>query len=312
MNYINKMDMKSIDLNLLRSLDALFAAGSVTGAARSLHISQPAMSAQLARLRTLFGDPLFVASGRKMVPTVRAEGLRAPLGKLLREVEWLVREQVTFNPSAAEETFRLGATDNVHAVFSTGLLSVLQKQAPNTRLALMPFQSDMLWQDLESGRLDAAVVSSFVTLNEAKRLFLLRERFVLVQSKNHPRGSLPPDLDAFCALDHILVSPEGGGFVGAVDQALRKLGRDRKVVASLPSFLLAPALVQSSNLVCVIPERLAKASEAPLHIFPLPFDLAGFEFQLVWHPRRQQDTAHVWFRTVLASLARQLATKAAT
>lgn len=301
------MDIKSIDLNLLRSLDALFNEGSVTGAARSLRISQPAMSAQLARLRRLFGDPLFVASGRKMVPTVHAEALRAPLGKLLRDVESLVRERMAFDPSAAEETFRLGATDNLHAVFAVGLLEVLQEQAPNIRLALMPFQSERVWPDLESGRLDAAIVSSFVTLNEAKSLFLFRERFVLVQSKDHPRGSLAPDLDSFCELDHILVSPEGGGFVGAVDQALRKLGRSRRVVASLPSFLLVPALIESSSLVSVVPERLAMSCAEALDSFPLPFDLAGFEFQLVWHPRRHKDAAHVWFRTALAAYARGLA-----
>ncbi|WP_299626550.1 LysR family transcriptional regulator [Pelagibius sp.] len=300
------MDTKDLDLNLLRSLDALLGAESVTGAARRIGISQPAMSAQLARLRQLFGDPLLVASGRRMVPTVRAEALRAPLRALLQDAEGLLREEVAFDPMAAEETFRLGGTDYVHAVLAGGLVDHLHRQAPGIRLAMMPFHSASVWQDLETGRLDAAIVTSFVTLNAAKARLLLRERFVFVQRRGHPRGSQPPDLNAFCALDHILVSPEGGGFVGAVDRALSALGRSRRVLVSLPSFLLAPALIQTSDLVCVFPERLALGCGGGLEVFPLPFALAGFDLQMVWHPRRHNDPAHVWFRNEIADYARRL------
>lgn len=299
------MDFKSLDLNLLRSLDALLTEGSVTGAAQRIGISQPAMSAQLARLRKLFGDPLLVASGRRMVKTDRAEGLREPLRKLLQDLEGLVRERGPFEPEAATETFRLGGTDYVHAVVSTGLLDHLLKEAPGVRLAMMPFQSEQIWQDLETGRVDAAVVTTFVTLNEAKARHLLKERFVLVQRAGHPRGRKPPSLKAFCDLEHILVSPEGGGFIGAADTALRKLGRSRRIVTSLPSFLLVPALVQASNLVCVFPERLAKVCTDELELYPLPFELTGFDLQLVWHPRRHKDPAHVWFRNAVAEHMRR-------
>ena len=298
------MDLKSLDLNLLLSLDALLAEGSVTEASRRIGVSQPAMSAQLARLRALFGDPLLVPSGRRMVPTVRAEALRDPLRCLLQDLLGLVRAQAAFDPASARETFRLGGTDYIHAVLSGGLVEHLRRAAPGIRIAMMPFESARLWPDLESGRLDAAVVTSFVTLDEAKSVLLLEEAMVFAQRRGHPRGAKPPSLEGFCALDHILVSPEGGGFVGAVDRMLKSRGRSRRVAVSLPSFLLAPTLIESSDLVCVLPERLARRYEETLEIFPLPFELEGFALRLVWHPRRQNDPAHVWFRQETATLVR--------
>ena len=299
------MDADPRDLKLLLTLDALLAEGSVTRAARRLGVSQPALSAQLARLRAMFGDPMFVMSGRRMVPTTRAEAVREPLRRLLRDVEGLVRDHADFDPATAVETFRLSGTDYVHAVVSCGLIDRLRGVAPGLRVALMPFDSDRVWQDLESGRLDASIVTTFVVLNQAKARFLLREEFVLVQRKGHPRGSAPPGVADFCTLDHVLISPEGGGFFGAVDQALEKLGHARRVVVSLPSFLLAPAVIGATDLVCVLPRRVAQAYAASLDILPLPFAVTGFDLQLIWHPRRQHDPAHVWFRNQLADHVRE-------
>ncbi len=279
------MDRSSApNLNLLRTLDALLAHGSVTAAARHLGLSQPALSAQLARLRRLFGDPLFVASGRHLVPTSRAEALRIPLRRGLQALEGLVRTQTVFDPATASGTLGIGGTDYVHAVLGGALIAGVRAQAPGLAVALMPFVADRAWAELENGRLDAAIVTSFVTLDEARRRMLFSERFIFVQRKGHPRGPAPPDLDAFCTLPHVLVSPEGGGFFGAVDRVLADLGRSRAVVVSLPSFLLAPAMLAGSDLVCVLPARLASAHTDRLDLLPLPLPVPGFDVHLVWHP----------------------------
>lgn len=300
------MDISKLDLNLLGSLDVLLEEASVTGAARRLGISQPAMSAQLARLRRLFGDPLLVPSGRKMVPTVRAEGLRGPLRAKLQDLHGLVRAQSTFVPGTTTDTIRLGGTDYAHAVLSEDLVCHLRASAPGLRLALMPFISGRAAQDLESGRMEAAIVTSFVKLDEAKGVTLLHEEFVFVQRAGHPRGTKPPDLQEFCDLDHILVSPEGGGFAGQVDAALEKLGLARSVCISLPGFLLALPLIARSDLVTVLPARLARRHGHRLEVFPLPFALKGFELRLVWHVRRQHDPAHIWFRRAVSDFVRDL------
>ena len=296
------MDLRRSDLGLLVALDALLSEGGVTAAANRLNISQPAMSAQLARLRRLFNDPLLVSSGRRMLATPKALELHGPLQNLLRELDMLVRAKADFAPATSREVFRLGGTDHGHSVLSAPLARRFGAEAPNAKLALLPFDAADTWQFLEDGRMDAAAVTSFVVHNEARSRHLFSEVFVFVQRKGHPRGTTPPDLDAFCALDHVLVSPEGGGFIGAVDQALSALGRSRNVVVSLPSFLLAPALIAASDTVGVLPGRVARAFEDSLDIFDLPLDIAGFDLQLIWHPRRQNDPAHIWFRNQIFSL----------
>ncbi len=293
------MDIEPNDLKLLVTLDVLLSEGSVTAAARRLGVSQPALSAQLARLRNMFGDPLLVMSGRRMVPTTRAEALRTPLQRMLRDLEGVIRTAAAFDPTTSTQTFRVGGTDYVHAVMLQGFVGRLNKRAPGLRIALMAVEPDSVWQDLESGRTDAAVVTNMTSLPHAKSRRLRQEEFVLVQRKGHPRGNKAPDLDEFCALDHILVSPEGGGFVGAVDHALEKVGKTRRVAVSVPSFLLVAGLVSETDLVCVLPERLAQSETDRLDILPLRFAPEGFGLQLIWHPRRQHDSAHVWLRDEL-------------
>lgn len=298
------MDIKPPDLRLLHTLDVLLSEGSVTSAAQRLGISQPALSAQLARLRKLFDDPLFVMSGRRLVPTTRALSLQVPLNRAMRDMEDLLRQNTEFDPAGAAFTMRLAGTDYVHAVVSSDFYGALATDAPNVRLALMPFDSARLWQQMESGDVDAAIVTSFVQEEQAKTRFLFREEFVVVQRTGHPRGRGALTLDTFCALEHVLVSPEGGGFVGAVDHVLDRIDRHRDVVVSTPTFLSAISIVATSDLVCVLPSRLIGSAGPAIETFDLPVEVPGFDLDMIWHPRRQNDPAHIWFRDRIVSFVR--------
>jgi DNA-binding transcriptional LysR family regulator len=172
-------------------------------------------------------------------------------------------------------------------------------------VALTAIEPDRSWADLEEDRIDALVVSERLTPKDGVVRKLYDERFVLAQRKGHPRGRRPPDLDAFCALDHVLVSPDGGGFAGITDKTLKAMGRTRRVVASLPSFLLAPALIENSDAVGVLPGRLARLYRGTLDLFAPPIEIPGFAVQIVWHPRRQGDPAHRWLRGELLAAERQ-------
>jgi DNA-binding transcriptional LysR family regulator len=158
------------------------------------------------------------------------------------------------------------------------------------------------WRALEEDELDFLVASDRPTPRDAKARVLAEESFVFVQRTRHPRGRKALDLEGFCSLDHILVSPEGGGFVGATDETLATLGRKRRVVTSLPSFLLAAPLVASTNLVAVLPARLAGSMNRDLDVFPLPFQSIRFKIVLAWHVRRQHDPGHQWLRQEIAKL----------
>ncbi|MEM6496105.1 MAG: LysR family transcriptional regulator [Pseudomonadota bacterium] len=296
------MDLKKSEIGLLVALDALLEAESVTGAANTLGISQPAMSAQLSRLRALFNDPLLAASGRKLVPTVRALELKQPLRAHLASLDQLVRESAQFDPATSERTFRIIGTDYVHSVLSTALLQGLAAQAPHTRIALLPFDPTTVWSQLEQDDCDLALATG-MNLPEAKRRSGLVETFKVIQRKDHPRGKSSFTLDAFCAADHVLISPKGGGFLGATDKLLADLGRSRRISCSLPSFLLAPSVVAGSDLIAMMPARLAALHANTVDQFDPPFPSPEFSVDLLWHPRRQNDPAHMWFRSLVAQIA---------
>lgn len=299
------MDLKQSDVGLLIALDILLEENSVTAAAHRLGISQPAMSAQLARLRTLFNDPLLTASGRRLVPTARALEIRQPLRGLLADLDLLVRESSQFDPATADRTFRLIGTDYVHAVFSTQLLQTLAQEAPQTRLALLPFDPPAVWPQLEQDAADLAMVTG-IAPPDARRRHGLTEQFTVIQRKGHPRGMAPFTLDTFCEVEHALISPEGGGFFGATDRVLAEYGRTRRIACSVPSFLLAPALVAGSDLVALIPARLAALYDGLVDRFDPPFSSPDFAVDVLWHPRRQADPAHIWLRSRVAQIAATL------
>ncbi|MEM9063001.1 MAG: LysR family transcriptional regulator [Pseudomonadota bacterium] len=294
------MDIKPADLGLLVALDALLHHQGVTPAANQLGISQPAMSAQLARLRKLFNDPLLTSSGRKLIPTPRALNIQAPLKAVLADLELIVRQQAHFDPQTTTATFRLIGTDYVHGVLASGISDALKSQAPNARLSLLAFRPETTWDQLETDEADL-VLATGLNLPDARMRPGMNETFQVIQRKHHPRGTHPMTLDEFCAADHALVSPEGGGFFGATDKVLKKLGLARHVVCSLPSFLLAPPVIAGSDLLALVPKRLARASESTVDAFDPPFSSPRFAVDLLWHPRRQKDPSHSWFRDLVAN-----------
>ncbi|MEL7524297.1 MAG: LysR family transcriptional regulator [Pseudomonadota bacterium] len=299
------MDMKQGDFGLLVALDALLEHESVSRAADKLGISQPAMSAQLKRLRSLFNDPLLITSGRRLVATSRARALQADLRRHLQHLDALVRENEAFDPARTRKTFRMVATDYVHLVLAARLDERIRQVAPDARLAFLPFEPRIMWETLEGEAADLALVTG-MDIPDAISRHALTERFCVIMRRGHRLEHGKLTLDAFCAERHILISPEGGGFVGATDKALAGLGLKRRVAVSLPSFLLAPGLVAGSDALCVVPRRLAALYREGLVCRDLPFDMSGFSVEMLWHPRRQNDPAHIWFRSELASLTREI------
>jgi len=295
------LDLRRADLGLLLALDCLIAERSVTNAARRLGISQPALSAQLARLRDIFDDPLLVPSGRQMVPSARASAIRAPLRHLLDELQALVRNRLVFDPNTSARVFKIRGTDYVHRVILVPLIERLHATAPCLRLALLPLDARSGWVDLESGDCDLLIVSEHLAPEAARARSLLEETFVMIQRKSHPRGTGTVDLRGFCELEHVLVSPEGGGFVGAIDEALAAAGQTRRVAVSLPNFLLAPPLVAASDFVAVVPRRLAEIFGALVDSFPVPLPTFSFRVLMCWHPQQHLDPGSQWLRDSLSA-----------
>ncbi len=289
-----------LDLNLLVTLDTLLHEQSVTRAAARLHLSQPSVSIQLAKLRDHFQDPLLIPGPRGMRPTARAEALREPLHLALGTLRQAVAPPSRFIAEQACLTWCVMASDFSEQTVLLPALNRLRAEAPGCRLAIISQAPSRLAEMTERGGVDLA----FNTREEAppglRSRVLFEERYVLACRRDHPHLMTLPTLETFCALEHIVISPEGGGFAGITDKALATQGIRRRVALSVPRFSFAAAIVAQSDMVAVLPERLVHGQPG-LRTWEPPVALPGFEMLMLWPERLHRDPAHRWLRERIAT-----------
>lgn len=294
---ITMRDIRNLDLNLLKALDALLDERNVTRAAARMGVTQPAMSGMLTRLRDTFGDPLFVRAQRGITPTQRALGLSKALKQVMNEVGALLSPP-DFDPQTAEFTLTIAATDYAQSAIAVPFLSALKERSRRIRVALVPVEGGDLQTRLERGEVDLALITPEMTPPDLHARRLFEERYVCVMRTDHPATRSRLTLNRFCALDHAIVSYYGGSFSGVTDEALAKCGRQRRVSLSVKNFLVLPNILRASNLVAVAPERLV-ASEAGLTLLEPPLEIPGFTKLAVWHERSHRDPAQKWLRELM-------------
>jgi DNA-binding transcriptional LysR family regulator len=292
--------LRRLDLNLLVTLDVLLAEHNVTRAAQRLNLSQPSVSIHLARLREVFGDPLLLPGARGMRPTARAQALREPLRQALESLERAVAPEGAFDPAAAEHTWRVAAADYAELTIVLPALQSLRDAAPHTRLAVLPIAPARTAKQAEQGDIDLAFHTTDDSPPGLRRRTLFTEQYVLAGRACHPRLKRRPTLAQFCKLDHVIVSPDGGGFRGATDEALAAVGLARRVVLSVPHFLVVESVLASSDLVAMMPARLVRDS-AVLQVVAPPIEVPGYEMSMLWHERSHRDPAHRWLREQIAA-----------
>ncbi|MGF6573112.1 DNA-binding transcriptional LysR family regulator [Paraburkholderia sp. GAS333] len=299
MSGINLVNLRTLDLNLLVTLDVLLSEHNVTRAAERLNFSQPSVSVHLAKLREVFGDPLLLPGPRGMRPTARAEALREPLREALEALQRAVAPASAFEPAIATHTWRVAASDYAESTIILPTLSGLRSAAPGTRLAVVEAAPPRLAKQAEQGDIDLGFHTSHGAPEGLRRRVLFAERYVLAGRAGHPRLKRRPTLAQFCKLEHVIVSPDGGGFVGVTDDVLARAGLTRKVVLSVPHFLFMLSVLASTDLVGLLPERLVRGSGAHCMVQP-PVDVPGYEMAMLWHERSHRDPAHRWLREFIA------------
>lgn len=299
------MDIRNVDLNLLVALDALLVERSVSRAAVRLHLSQPATSALLARLRELFGDPLLLRSARGMLPTPRALELLGPVKQVLDEIGAIIKPRTAFDPDSAEHTFTLSASDYVEYALLPALVDYLERKAPRVRLEVRPLDLQTVAKQMEIGEVDLCITGLLNAPAGMHETTLYTERIVSVVRRNHPEVGEELTLDKFCSLEHITVAVQGSGFSARIDDALAAVGRKRHARLAVPHFLLVPEIVARSDMISALPERLALGYANKLRIFELPVTLAGLSVGQVWHERNQREPAQIWLREVVLKLAQK-------
>ncbi len=290
-------------LGLLPSLIALLEEGSVTHAAKRMGISQPRMSARLTTLRSVLGDPLLVAaSGRRgLVATDRGRAIAQAARESVRGLTNVVHEQA-FDPRTSKRIFAIMANDNAAALAALPLVTRVRATAgPDIRVALHQFDIGRL-EELENGTLDMALGAQwqFDTMSTLTTRAVLHDTFASAVGLD---GEGAESLEAYCSREHVMVSSDGGGFDGLVDRALAKIGRRRRVVLSVQSYLLALEAVRSSDLVATLPRSLLTGWGEGLRIFNPPIPLGGFALSAAWHPRSDREAASRWLRSLLCKVS---------
>ena len=291
MSGIAMNNLRRLDINLLLTLDVLLAEHNVTRAAERLNLSQPSVSVHLAKLRDIFADPLLLPGPRGMRPTARADELREPLREALEALERAVAPASAFDPAQASQIWKVSATDYGESTVVLPALSGLRIQAPGTRLAVLDLMPAQLVKQAEQGVFDLALhITEDAPLDLHQRV-LFTEHYVLAGRVGHPRLKRKPNREQFCALEHVMVSREGGGFFGVTDKALAEVGLARNVVLSV---------LASTDLVAMLPSRLVRGNPA-LQVVDAPLQVPGYEMAMFWGERSHRDPAHKWLREHLAA-----------
>lgn len=296
------MDTSRIDLNLLETLEVLLAERNVTKAAARLHLSQPAVSAQLNRLRDIFKDPLLVPAHRGMTPTAKALDLLVPLRQSLDQLRRALQTHSDFSPAHATLTVNIACTDYVQAAVMTPLVLALRQQAPGMRVAVRHLNPEQMERQLADGDVDLAITTPESAKPHLRTAHLYDETYVLIGRRGHDR--LRPDLtiEDFVKLEHVIVSLSGGGFRTPIDEALAAWGHRRKVVLSAASFLFVPEIVSTSDLVALVPRRLLRDPSPQLEVIELPWLAERFNVSLIWHERCHHHAGQQWLRALISRL----------
>jgi DNA-binding transcriptional LysR family regulator len=299
------LEALAIDPNLLLVLDALLQEQNVSRAAERLARTQPAVSHALARLREQLGDPLLVRVGQRLVLTPRAEALRRPLHDLLLQLAELTAPRGPFDAKTSTRTFSIVSSDYIVAVLVPQFFADLRAGAPGVDLMFRAV-SGKLYHDLTDGGCDAAFVVRVDEQPGLKIRKLFSDRYVCLVAEDHPDVGRTLTLDLFLRLPHAFVAP-GGTPGGAVDRALTELGHTRRVAVTVPHFFVAPALVEHTDLVITMPERIADmvAARHRLRKLPHPLKLPPFDVLLAWHERVQHDPGNIWLREQVVKAIRK-------
>lgn len=299
------MDLHGIDLNLLVAFDALMKERSVTKAGIRIGRTQPAMSAALARLRSLLKDELLVRGPQGLLRTPRALDLAEPLSRALADIQRTLDFTQAFDPATSSATFTIGLSDHPTFALLPQLVAYLSKAAPDATLQVRNFSArDDAIDLLDAGEADVTVGVPATKTGRILTQPLFEERFVCIVRKDHPATRRTLDLDAFLALPHLLVSPENERF-GHVDAALAKTGLQRRLALTLPNMYAAPLLIARSDMIATLMAGVVEASghadelallEPPLMLEPIPFVMS-------WHRRNDAHPAQRWFRNCVAEVA---------
>ena len=292
------------DLNLVRVLVAIYETRSVTQAAERLDLTQSTVSHALARLRDAYGDRLFARDTRGLLASPVCDELYVRFSEALAGIEGTLDQVEHFDPARSTRCFRFAMSDIGVMFFVPPLLRRLQVVAPNAQVDIVA-TSDADADDLMSGRLDLAIGSLPGLAAATRTRPLFTDHYVCLMSAAHPTVGATMTLDQFATTRHLMVDSPSSGHA-LVERLLASHGVARRIVARIPQFTVLPQLLAHSDLLVILPMRVARlfAGDGRLKHVELPIPIPTFEVRMHWHPRHDAIAAHRWVRDeVFATLS---------
>lgn len=310
---MRSISLNSLDLNLLLALEALFEERNVTRAAARIGVGQPAMSSALSRLRQLFDDPLFVRSGGVMTPTPHARELAIAVTEAMRGLRNALEHDASFDPATSSRTFHFATTDYCESIVLPAIVTRMFAEAPSIslRITRAPLLFHAPIEALESGDADGALGFFRSIPHNAHEAVLsttlFEERLVCVVRRSHSRIRTRVTLADFTEVPQARIVYPGDSSVGLIDVLLRSKGLERRVALTVPHFLPLLDIAAETDLLCVVPERLARrfADELDLRILSCPISIPTIPVSLLWPARLMRDDAHEWLRGQFVAAAEE-------
>lgn len=293
-------DILRTDLNLLVVFATIYQEKSITKAAEALHVSQPAVSASLSRLREQFNDVLFVRSKNGVTPTNLALALIGPIREGLQSIDAAFKEAEAFDPATSQRAITVSMGDLAEVLFLTPLVSKLHslQSAMTVRNVMAP--SNEVHRKLATGEVDFAVEFLDIDESSLSRRLLLRDEFVCVLRKGHPALDKKWNLKTYLALDHLHISNRPVG-EGMVDNALHSIGATRHISVRVQHCLVTFQMLKQSDVCLTIPREFVNRclGHKSFEVRPAPFDIPDLELWLYWHTICERSAAHQWIRQLL-------------
>src|SRR5499426_1517814 len=300
MVFITIMNVQDVDLNLLRVFDAVLHEGGVTPAAARLELTQPAVSNALARLRKLFGDPLFVRTPTGMDATPFARELAEPVRQALALLESALAHGPGFDPATSTRAFRFYMSDVGQVEFLPPIVEQAQRNAPGVRLEAVGLDVEDIGAALAAGSLDVAVGFLPGLGAPVRRTALFRDPYLCLMRADHKIKSLTRK--TFLNASHVLVSYRGGHRV--IEEAFERAGISRRVALRVPHFTVVPMVLERTDLILTLPARVARVYErrGRFKALPPPVPIPQAEVGVHWHERFEADAGNRWLREQVIEL----------
>jgi DNA-binding transcriptional LysR family regulator len=292
--------LENLDLNLLRTFDAVYAERSITRAAKVLHVTQPAVSNALNRLRESLGDALFIRGRREMIPTPFADSFAPSVHRALDAIRDGLRTGGAFAAASSRRRFRVSMNDPAEARFLKPLVVRCVSAAPNVDVFCNFIGEWDMANQMAIGALDIAIEIPIAKDDRLHRASLIHESYACLVRPGHPYAGRSLTMEAYLALGHIHVSARRSG-LGHIDQALANLNLERAIKARLRSPSSAADIVRATDFAMTMPERFAEYYG--LEPLPLPFPAPSLDWQLYWPARLENDPANQWLRGQLLEIA---------